>query len=114
MFAALWSIAPGKVARPYGGAYVIHISRRVVPSRFYMAFDPVLRVRSGTSLAPQVVAPTRREGQLPVPSTARRPQLTCRLIKRFCKLILTIALLSAAMVGVVALKSAIWISHFSY
>jgi hypothetical protein len=36
------------------------------------------------------------------------------VIKRFCKLIVAIALLSAAAVGVVALKSAIWISHFNY
>jgi hypothetical protein len=35
-------------------------------------------------------------------------------IKRFCKLILVIALFSAAAVGVIALKSAIWISHFNY
>jgi hypothetical protein len=46
-FAALWSIAPGKVARAYGGAYVFHISRRVVPSSFYMAFNPILRAQSG-------------------------------------------------------------------
>jgi hypothetical protein len=36
------------------------------------------------------------------------------VIKRFCKLVLTIALMLAAVVGVVALKSAIWISHFNY
>jgi hypothetical protein len=34
-------------------------------------------------------------------------------IKRFCKLILAVALLSVAGVGVVALKSVIWISHFN-
>jgi hypothetical protein len=36
------------------------------------------------------------------------------VVKRFCKLILVIALLSASAAGVVALKSAIWISHFNY
>ena len=36
------------------------------------------------------------------------------VIKRFCKLILVIALLLAAAVGVVALKTAIWISHLNY
>ena len=36
------------------------------------------------------------------------------VIKRLCKLILAIALLSATAVGAVALKSAIWISHFNY
>ncbi len=36
------------------------------------------------------------------------------VIKRLCKLILGTALLSTAAVGVVALKSAIWISHFNY
>jgi len=36
------------------------------------------------------------------------------VIKRFCKVILGIALLSATAVGAVALKSAIWISHFNY
>ena len=36
------------------------------------------------------------------------------VIKRLCKLILVIALLSAAAVGVVALKSVIWISYFNY
>jgi hypothetical protein len=36
------------------------------------------------------------------------------VIKRFCKLMLVIALLSAAAAGIVALKSAIWISHFNY
>jgi hypothetical protein len=35
-------------------------------------------------------------------------------IKRFCKLMLAVALLSAAAAGVVVLKSAIWISHFNY
>ena len=35
-------------------------------------------------------------------------------IKRFCKVALMIALMLAAAVGVVALKSAIWISHFNY
>jgi hypothetical protein len=36
------------------------------------------------------------------------------VVKRFCKLVLAIALLSASALGVVALKSAIWISHFNY
>ena len=36
------------------------------------------------------------------------------VIKRFGEPILAIALLSAAAVGVVALKGAIWISHFNY
>jgi hypothetical protein len=36
------------------------------------------------------------------------------VVKRFCKLILVIALLSASAVGIVALKSAIWISYFNY
>jgi hypothetical protein len=36
------------------------------------------------------------------------------VIKRFCKPVLMIALMLAAVVGVVALKSAIWISHFNY
>ena len=36
------------------------------------------------------------------------------VMKRFCKLIFVIALLSAAAVGIIALKSAIWISHFNY
>jgi len=35
-------------------------------------------------------------------------------IKRFCKLILAIALLSVASAAVVGSKSAIWIFHFSY
>jgi hypothetical protein len=36
------------------------------------------------------------------------------VMKRFCKLILVIALLSVVAVGVVALKTVIWISHFNY
>lgn len=36
------------------------------------------------------------------------------VIRRFCKLILVIALLAAAAAGLVALKSAIWISHLNY
>jgi hypothetical protein len=36
------------------------------------------------------------------------------VIKRFLKLVLMIALMLAAVVGLVALKSAIWISHFNY
>ena len=35
------------------------------------------------------------------------------VIKRFCMLTLVVALLSVAAVGVVAPKSAIWISHFN-
>ncbi len=36
------------------------------------------------------------------------------VIMRFCTFTLTIALLSIGATGIIALKSAIWISHFSH
>ncbi len=54
----------------------------------------------------------RRAGACALDATLAASHL--QSVKRFCKLILAIALLSVAGVGVVALKSAIWIPHFNH
>jgi hypothetical protein len=42
-----------------GGAYAIRISRRAVPSRFYMTFNPILRQQSGSDCSCDIVPSER-------------------------------------------------------
>jgi hypothetical protein len=59
----LWHLVNCAGVRTYGGAYAIRISRRVVPSRFYMTFNP----SCGSSRKAIVLATSFRRSRLHEP-----------------------------------------------
>jgi hypothetical protein len=131
----------------YRGAYAICISRRVVPSRFHMAFNPILRAQPGLlflrrrSIGTDCMNPAATEpGQaLPIEThptkNGRRLKMTTLTAKPKSRAAarglqtsaradagrisrpeyqaLLQAYLSVAALGIVALKSALWTSHFN-